>query len=97
MYAIAFDLKIDDLKKSYGEPYNGAYDEIKRELGSLGFEWTQGSVYINQDEKNTLTTVYKAITRLSKISWFRESVRDIRAFKVEDWSDFTSIVKGEED
>jgi Uncharacterized virulence-associated protein D len=28
MYVIAFDLKIDDLKKNYGEPYNGAYDEI---------------------------------------------------------------------
>jgi len=96
MYAIAFDLKIDDLKKSYGDPYNGAYDEIKRELGSLGFEWTQGSVYINRDDKNTLATVYKAISRLSNINWFKDSVRDIRAFKVEDWSDFTAIVKGEE-
>jgi virulence-associated protein VapD len=93
MYAIAFDLKIDDLKRIYGEPYNGAYDEVKQELGQLGFEWTQGSVYINRDGTNTLTTVYKAIRRLSKISWFRESVRDIRAFKVEDWSDFTEIVK----
>ena len=25
--------------------------------------------------------------------WFRKSVRDIRAYKVEDWSDFTQIVK----
>ncbi|MCL2377884.1 MAG: virulence protein [Defluviitaleaceae bacterium] len=96
MYAIAFDLKIDDLKKTYGEPYNGAYDEIKRELAQLGFEWTQGSVYINHSGQNSLTTVYKAITKLSKIGWFRDSVRDIRAFKVEDWSDFTAIVKGEE-
>lgn len=96
MYAIAFDLKIDDLKKAYGEPYNGAYDEIKRELAQLGFEWTQGSVYINQSGTDTLTTVYKAITRLSKIDWFKDSVRDIRAFKVEDWSDFTAIVKGED-
>ena len=96
MYAIAFDLKIDDLKKSYGEPYNGAYDEVKRELAQLGFEWTQGSVYINHDGTNTLATVYKAITRLSKINWFKDSVRDIRAFKVEDWSDFTAIVKGED-
>ena len=94
MYAIAFDLKIDDLKKAYGDPYNGAYDEIKRELAQLGFEWTQGSVYINSSSVNTLTTVYKAITRLSGIEWFRLSVRDIRAFKVEDWSDFTEIVKG---
>ncbi|CDE43797.1 virulence associated protein D [Clostridium sp. CAG:411] len=94
MYAIAFDLKIDDLKKNYGEPYNGAYDEVRQELETLGFEWTQGSVYINSDSNNSLTTVYKAINRLSQIDWFKKSVRDIRAFKVEDWSDFTEIVKG---
>ena len=94
MYAIAFDLKIDDLKKNYGEPYNKAYDEIRQELEKIGFEWTQGSVYINRNSKNSLTTVYKAINMLSKIQWFKESVRDIRAFKVEDWSDFTDIVKG---
>jgi len=32
MYAIIFDLKIDDLKHEYGEPYNGAYDEINIRL-----------------------------------------------------------------
>ncbi|WP_301082492.1 MULTISPECIES: virulence protein [Bacteria] len=95
MYAIAFDLKIDTLKKEYGDPYNRAYDEIRQELETLGFEWTQGSVYINNNEKDSLTTVYKAINKLSHIEWFRQSVRDIRAFKVEDWSDFTEIVKGE--
>ena len=94
MYAIVFDLKIDDLKREYGDPYNGAYDEIRRELTTLGFDWMQGSVYINNTEKDSLTTVYKAINKLSKIGWFKRSVRDIRAFKVEDWSDFTEVVKG---
>ncbi len=93
MYALIFDLKIDDLKREYGDPYNRAYDEIRRELEQLGFEWTQGSVYISTSEKDTLTNVYKAINKLSKIDWFKKSVRDIRAFKVEDWSDFTEIVK----
>ena len=93
MYALAFDLKIDDLKKSYGEPYNGAYDEIKRELGQYGFEWTQGSLYINRSTENTLVKVFDVIERLKEIDWFVESVRDIRAFKVEDWSDFTQTVK----
>lgn len=93
MYAIAFDLKIEMLKKEYGEPYNKAYDEIRQELEALGFEWTQGSVYINKTNENNLTNVYKAINKLSKIEWFKRSVRDIRAFKVEDWSDFTEIVK----
>jgi virulence-associated protein VapD len=27
--------------------------------------------------------------------WFKVSVRDIRAFKVENWSNFTEIVKGD--
>lgn len=94
MYAIAFDLKIDDLKKEYGEPYNKAYDEIRQELELLGFEWTQGSLYISNSSKNTLANVYKAINKLSNIKWFKNSVRDIRAFKVEDYSNFTEIVKG---
>ncbi len=94
MFAIAFDVNIDDLKREYGDPYNRAYDEIRRELEQLGFEWTQGSVYISTSEKDTLTNVYKAINKLSQIDWFKKSVRDIRAFKVEDWSDFTEIVKG---
>jgi len=94
MYAIAFDLKIDDLKKHYGEPYNGAYAEVSRELEVLGFEWKQGSLYVSKDNTNPLSTLNKAINRLSNIDWFKLSVRDIRAFKVEDWSDITDIVKG---
>ena len=94
MYAIAFDLKIDDLKKHYGEPYNKAYDEIRHAIETLGSEGTQGTLYMSVSEKNTLASVYKAINRLQNIKWFKQSVRDIRAFKVEDWSDFTEIVKG---
>ncbi|ARR01447.1 hypothetical protein [Campylobacter porcelli] len=94
MYAIAFDLEISELKKHYGDPYNNAYFEIKTEMSKLGFEWTQGSVYLSTDTKNNLTTVYRAINMLSSVDWFKKSVRDIRAFKLEDWSDFTEIVKG---
>ena len=93
MYAIVFDLKIDTLKKCYGDLYNKAYDEIGQELEQLGFEWMMGNLYINHSSRENLTHFYRAINRLSKINGFKESVRDIRAFKVEDWSDFTEIVK----
>lgn len=96
MYAIAFDLEIAKLKEHYGDPYNNAYLEIGKELKILGFDWTQGSLYLSSNGKNNLTDVYKAINKLSKINWFSKSVRDIRAFKVEDWSDFTAIVKDSE-
>lgn len=94
MYAIAFDLEIAALKKEYGDPYNNAYSDIQREMRHLEFEWTQGSVYLYQGAGG-LAAVYSAINTLSGIEWFKKSVRDIRAFKVEDWSDFTAIVRGE--
>ncbi|GAA8698982.1 endoribonuclease VapD [Helicobacter pylori] len=92
MYALAFDLKIEILRKEYGEPYNKAYDDL-RQLELLGFENTQGSVYVNYSKENTLAQIYKAINKLSQIEWIKKSVRDTRAFKVEDFSDFTEIVK----
>jgi len=91
MFAISFDLLISDLKKYYGDPYNRAYFEIKELLKNLNFEWIQGSVYLTKSDD--LATLYKAISELSKIDWFKKSVRDIRGFKVENWSDFTDIVK----
>ena len=91
MFAISFDMVISDLKIFYGEPYNRAYFEIKILLEQHGFEWIQGSTYLTQSDD--LGTLYKAITALSKIDWFKKSVRDIRGFKVENWSDFTEIVR----
>ena len=93
MYAITFDLEIAVLKEEYGDLYNNAYFEIRQELGELGFDWTQGSVSLYAGEGG-LAAVYRAINKLSNIPWFKNSVRDIRAFKVEDWSDFTEVVKG---
>lgn len=94
MYAIAFDLTISELKQHYGgNNYQNAYYEVKSALDACGFEWTQGSVYVSREDKDNLATVYKAINTLTILDWFRRSVRDIRAFKVEDWSDFTAIVQ----
>ena len=86
-------MEVAKLKENYGEPYNKGYDEIKMLMDELGFTWAQGSLYISKNEKDNLTTVYKIINTLSTIKWFTDSVLDIRAFKVEDWSDFTDIVK----
>lgn len=82
---------ISNLKKHYGEPYNNAYFEIKEVLRRNGFNWVQGSTYLT--ESDDLGNVIKSIMDLSKIDWFKKSVRDIRGYKVENWSDFTDIVK----
>ena len=90
MYAIAFDLIISELKKHYKDPYYNAYTEVKRTLKKNDFYWIQGSTYATQKD---LTAVYRAIDSLNKIDWFRKSVRDIRVFRIEDWSDFTQVFK----
>ena len=86
MYALSFDMNIADLKEHYGEQYNGAYYDIKRTLVKHGFYWVQGSTYI-------LLNLFNAINALKEIDWFRLSVRDIRGYRVEEWSDFTEAVK----
>lgn len=91
MFAIAFDMNITNLRKYYGEPYNNAYFEINKLLRTYDFYNAQGSVYLT--ENGNMANLFKAIQLLKSIEWFRKSVRDIRGFKVEDWSDFTAIVK----
>ena len=93
MFAISFDMVISDLKKYYGDPYNGAYWEIKQTLVKCGFYWIQGSTYMTNTDD--LSKLFLAINTLKKIDWFRKSVRDIRGYKVENWSNFTSIVKND--
>ena len=94
MFAIAFDMTVADLKKHYDGFYTNAYFEIGKLLQGFEFYNVQGSLYMT--ENNDLGAVYKAMKALSDLEWFRLSVRDIRAFRVEDWSDFTQIVKGGE-
>lgn len=93
MYAIAFDMEIAKLKEHFGEPDNNAYVEIGRILEANGFSWTQGSVYLSNKDTDGVGMVFDAMNALKKVDWFRKSVRDIRAFKVEDWSDFTERIK----
>jgi len=54
------------------------------------FLGVQGSTYTTDKGLVAITT---AMTALNKIDWFKKSVRNIRAFRTEDWSDFTSMFK----
>ncbi len=54
MYALAFDLKIEILKKEYGEPYNKAYDDLRQELELLGFVKTLKGAFMLIILKKTL-------------------------------------------
>jgi virulence-associated protein VapD len=91
MYAVAFDLTVGDTEKFHPKGVSQAYTEIGAILGEHGFRRVQGSLYVTDDED--MGNLFLAILALRTRAWFPKSVRDIRAFRVEQWSDFTAIVK----
>jgi virulence-associated protein VapD len=40
-----------------------------------------------------MAKLFLTIQALRVLPWFPDSVRDIRAFRIEQWSDFTPVVK----
>ena len=92
MFAIAFDLVVADAEQHHPKGVAQAYADIKNTLAGFGFTWVQGSLYGNATED--LAKLFAAIIALKALPWLPASVRDIRAFRVEQWSDFTQLVKG---
>lgn len=94
MYAISFDLVVKDTIEHHPKGISQAYSDIGAILHRYGFERIQGSVYVNSKEDMTL--LFNALNALKAEPWFPKSVRDIRAFRIEQWSDFTATIKGED-
>jgi virulence-associated protein VapD len=40
-----------------------------------------------------MAVLFSAMLALRALPWFPDSVRDIRAFRIEQWSDFTPVMK----
>jgi virulence-associated protein VapD len=94
VYAIAFDLVVDDLRVYYSatSPTN-AYAEIRDLLFEEGFRWQQGSVYFGGAEVDAVRTV-EAAQRLGRdLPWFARCVRDIRMLRIEEFNDLHRTVQ----
>jgi virulence-associated protein VapD len=93
VYAIAFDMDIEQLRTNYGDPYNNAYLEIRRVLQRHGFTWQQGSVYFGGESVTAVTCVLAAIDLAQSLAWFAASVRDIRMLRIEELNDLMPAVQ----
>lgn len=91
MFAIGFDLVVRDTLATHPKGVSQAYADIGSLLAQYDFERVQGSLYLTKNDD--LANLFAAIMALKGLTWFPSSVRDIRAFKVEHWSDFTRFVK----
>lgn len=93
MFAIAFDLVVADAVKHHPRGVSAAYGEIGATLSRFGFERVQGSVYVTK--KDDMAMLFAALLSLKSLPWFPQVVRDIRGFRIENWSDFTPLIKGD--
>ena len=91
MFAIAFDMVVVDIRQHHSKGISSAYTDIGKILSPFGFERVQGSVYLTK--KPDLANLFDAISALRSIPWFPKCARDVRGFRVENWSDFTASVK----
>jgi len=93
LYAIAFDMEIDQLREHYGDPYNNAYLEIRRVLQRHGFIWQQGSTYFGNEAATAVTCVLAAVDLGRSLPWFAACVRDIRMMRIEELNDLMPAVR----
>ncbi len=93
VYAIAFDMDLEQLRTNYGDPYNNAYLDIRRILQRHGFAWQQGSVYFGGPEITSVTCVLAAMDLARSLPWFAASVRDIRMLRFEELNDLMPAVQ----
>jgi virulence-associated protein VapD len=91
MFAIAFDLVVEDAKKHHPKGVTQAYADVAVTLKKFGFTRVQGSLYTT--EKEDMANLFTALMALKDLPWLPLVVGDIRAFKVEQWSDFTPMLK----
>ena len=96
MYAITFDLDADTLQRTYpGDSLRNAHAEIRQILIEEGFDWQQGSVYFGDPAQIDAVTCVLASQRLAReLSWFGESVRDIRMLRIEENNDLGPAIEG---
>jgi virulence-associated protein VapD len=89
MYAITFDLSVEELLKYYPTAYNNAYGDIGKFLHNKGFNRQQGSVYFGDDTINAVTAVVIVSEMSQKLPWFKQCVSDIRMLRIEENNDLT--------
>jgi virulence-associated protein VapD len=92
MFAPSFDLDVAEAHKRHPQGSRQAYRDIGKTLGLFGSKRVKWSVYAADREDPTRS--FNAIGAWRKPDCMGPSVVDLRAFRMEQASDFTAIVKG---
>ncbi len=91
MFAITFDLDTVVAKRVHPKGSARDYTDIRLTLTDHGFERIQGSTYAANHEDHG--KLFLALTALRALPWFGKSLHDVRVFRMEQGTNFTSIMK----
>ena len=91
MFAIAFDLTIAEAREHHPRSSRRAYLDIEATLAQFEFERVRWSVFAAKSED--LANLFAAMNALKAMDWFGPSVKNIRAFRMEQGSDFTALMR----
>jgi len=94
MFAIAFDMTVADMVRHHPKGVPQAYRDIAKALGPFGFEDPREC--LPDEENEDLGNLVSAVMSLRRLPWLPACVRDIRGFKVENWSDFKPVMRGQQ-
>jgi virulence-associated protein VapD len=95
MLGISFALDVDVVAEVHPVDLFEAFVEIDAILRSHGFHSVQGNLYLTLegDDDENMAILATAMEGLRNLPWFPESARQVYAFRVESWSNFSDFVK----
>ena len=97
-YAIAFNLRMEDLTQYYSQTSpNNAYKEIGNFLKANGFAHQQGSLYFGDETIDAVRCVLLVQKLSKKLQWLQNCVSDIRMLRIEENNNLMPALEFEKD
>lgn len=90
----AYAIILDFDKTNLSLPYDEALSNIHNVMDQFQFKTLTNNIYVCTSSKNQLSLLYMLVQELSKITWLKTSLISLKAFKMDNISDFTDIIKG---
>lgn len=90
----AYAIILDFDKTNLALPYDEALSNIRNVMDQFQFKTLTNNIYVCTSSKNQLALLYMLVQELSKINWLKPSLVTLKAFKMDNISDFTDIIKG---
>lgn len=90
----AYAIILDFDKTNLSLPYDEALSNIRNVMVQFQFKPLTNNVYVCTSLKNQLALLYMLVQELSKITWLKHSLTTLKAFKMDNISNFTDIIRG---